>query len=239
MRRSEFGAGCRRLCHRQLAHRPPDHSTFERPMTNTVGSQARKWFTDLLTPSLIVSLLALGVSAKSCADSRNVEHDASTKEAIEKAYDAWLGVSQAQMSNWQLAHLFALREQYPSAVREVALYCSKMRPDERAGMRMRERAFAEYLFTVFEENLYLWRHARDVGDSRESFYKEVLDYETSRELRNPRLRYWWDAGGVSQHFEIATRQYYQLHVVGEDLGSPPTAVDSIGPYGERPSVKKD
>lgn len=178
--------------------------------------------------SELLSLLALAFSIYSAQSTWRFSSDTISVQAIKGAYDTFYDINRMQLANPDVSHMFATPENYSTVISQVTETMVGTSVKEQSLLRLKERAVALALFTIFERNLYEWKQAEAVGDSKRAvFLQEVLNYFTGRLLRNPRLVYYWKLtpGGLATYFETSTQQYYQTNA---EL---PTLVpDYIGPF---------
>lgn len=121
-----------------------------------------------------------------------------------------------QQQNSNVMHVFSLSNVYNEVSHRVHAATRGLADSQKSQLILAERALADYIFTTFEYTLYEHRVAEEFHDiSKKRFLQEVLDYFTSRLLRNPRLLYYWDEkeGGLSLAYEEWTRKYYDAHVL--------------------------
>ena len=185
------------------------------------------------TPSLVISLLAIVVSVTSMSLTWFVARDTAKATAIKEAYGAFFEMLKVQQANWQQGHLFALPDRYQIVKQQVAAATAGASPALRAELLLKERAVADYIFTIYEENLYLKRHAKDVGDTqRLRFLTEVEAYLTGKVLRNPRLLWYWSkaGGGLSESYEEETKAHYDATVLSNPAAPLAEQPDTAGPF---------
>jgi hypothetical protein len=185
-----------------------------------------------------VSLVALLVSIASAYYSSSLSRDVVTSQMIHEAYNTFNELHRLQLDNSRLSHLFVLTDRYYDVSKEVENAVASTSPDEKANLRLKERAIATLIFIMYEESYYQWKQARDAGDrNRAAFLSEVLGYLTGRLLRNPRLLFFWSptGGGLATYFEADTRAHYD-HFVLHDKSNPLTlAADVAGPFTTSPT----
>jgi hypothetical protein len=117
-------------------------------------------------------------------------------------------------------------DSYDMVSHQVKLAATGLSDADKAKMRLKERAFADYIFSTFEYPLYQLERSNAFFDAPKAhFMQEVVDYFTGRLLRNPRLLYFWSStgGNLSREYETWTNNYYNQHVL------PPFKEDRDGP----------
>jgi hypothetical protein len=128
------------------------------------------------------------------------------------------------------AHLLTLIDRYQDVGAQVALSLRGTDDHERANLELEERAFADYIFTLFD-HLVMERvraaEARDESRARDA--DAMLRYFTEKLLRNPRLTYYWreDGAGLSATCSARTREYYERHVRDASAN---VMIDPKGPF---------
>lgn len=159
--------------------------------------------------------------------------DTTNATSIKEAYSVFFEMLKIQHGEWQQSHLFALPAQYEAVVSNVSQAVRPLDGQKKNELLLKERSVADFVFTLYEQNLYLVQHARSVGDEERSrFLGEVQNYLTGRVLRNPRLLWYWSAsgGGLSEAYEEATRKHYEANVLrsaSQPLSEKP---DPVGPF---------
>lgn len=190
--------------------------------------------------TIVISLLALGISGLSYSQSLSSHKDISGAETIGRQYGFYYEFSRMEVENWQIGHIFALPDWYNESVRQISSSLKSTEPTKRAELLLKERAIARFILTNYEEIFYQWKHAKSVGDTqRAGFLEEVLNYFTGRLLRNPRLLYYWseDGGKLAADFEPETRKHYEEHVL-RNYNLPLTQKpDPLGPFSQEPVNK--
>ena len=187
-----------------------------------------------LTPALVLSIVALLVSVLSTYLTWFSGLDTAKSQAIREAYGTFLELNRLQLSHWQQSHLFAMPEHYHSVKAQVAASIDPGSAQQRIELLLKERALADFLFTLYEAHLYQRRHAEAAGDhERARFLKEVENYLTGRALRNPRLLYYWspEGGGLFASYESATQEHYKHNVLHNPTSPLEYAPDPHGPFG--------
>ena len=185
--------------------------------------------------SVVISGLALLISAFSVALTVRTHRRTSVATLIDNQYDAFNELAKVRLSNWWLSHLFEVPEQYNEICKMVAQGISVIKPEQRYEMHLKERAMAIYIFQIYENTYYQYKYALDAKDSsRAAFLCDVVNYFTGRLLRNPRLVYFWieQGGGLSSYFEESTRAHYRKWVLNDQEIQVGQA-DEIGPFGFR------
>ena len=188
--------------------------------------------------AVVTSSLALVVSVASAYYSYQFHRDSTGTQVIAEAYATYYDINNKQAENVDVGHIFVPAEDYARTATLVSRAVGDASPMEVARYQLKEKAMAEYMFTVFEQTIYQHDHAVSVGDGkRAAFLQTVLEYFTGRVLRNPRLLYYWSpAGGNLAHYlEAPTRAYYDRWVLNDPDNPLRFKPDTIGPYRARNS----
>lgn len=182
----------------------------------------------------IVSLVSLAVSTAAVTYTaivaRQVSRHEVTSEIINEYYSSLRALTEVQLREWRLAHIFEVAENYETisaTLRDVA-------PDvkdheKRVALALNERAVALTIFGIYEYIVYQLAAAVHAGDKmRARFLREAAEYFTGRLLPNPRLQYLWSSkgGNLECEFEEAVRDHYKQCVTIS-----PKTWDAKGPYG--------
>ena len=187
----------------------------------------------ILSGPLVISVIALLVSIGSTYLNWFYGRDTAKLGAIREAYGTFFEISKLQQTHWQQSHLFALPDTYSAISAQVTSSVQPLTSPQRNEFLLKERAVADYIFTLYEQTFYLRRQAESVGDTdRLRFLSEVEDYLTGRMLRNPRLLWYWSAqgGSLMTAYEPATQDHYRARVL-QDLKSPlASSSDATGPF---------
>ena len=156
----------------------------------------------------------------------------------------FLELTKLPESDPAMGHLVVMPDRYEVVERLVSRSAAGSTDAERAALLIRERFIANYIFTLFEYALYQRSRASWFSPEKRAFSEEVLNYFTSRVLRNPRLLWYWSSqgGGLSTYYEISTRQYYDDRVLHNSADPLQQRPDPLGPFGSPPqhlqSVRK-
>jgi hypothetical protein len=158
---------------------------------------------------------------------RKVSHREVTATIIAEFYSSLRELTQIQLDEWRLAHLFEVAENYEAAVQSLRDVAP---PDAvtTTELRIKERAAALTIFGLYEHVVYQLNEAGRAGDKlRKAFLVDAADYFTSRLLQNPRLLYLWslNGGNLECEFEIETREHHRTHIRPD-----PEKWDRTGPY---------
>ena len=181
----------------------------------------------------IIAVAALVISIISATFTYRSYTDLASSEAIREQYQDFYQLAQVQAENAQLAHIFTLSDKYDEVFKQVKESASGLSGEERLKMILKERSLAMYIFTVFEHLVYQSYRVQSFGDQKRiTFYREMLEYFTTKLLRNPRLLYFWDesGGSLGQHYEVYTRDYYTAHVL-QGVSPINKFADIVGPFG--------
>ena len=193
------------------------------------SSEAR---TQKIDFSRITSLIALVISIISLSYSYISSRESSASDAVKTSYSIFLDMSKMQQQNSKVMHVFALSNVYPEVARRVHAATKDLSDAEKNQLILAERSLADYIFTTFEYSLYEHKVAEQFHDTAKAkFLQEVLDYFTTRQLRNPRLLYYWnrDGGGLSVEYEDWTNKYYDEHVLHDKNQPLVETPDPTGP----------
>lgn len=164
----------------------------------------------------------------------------STSSAIRAQYEKFEDLTKLPLSNPDVSHLISMPDRYRHTVQDVTTAYINANDQELAKHRLKERYIANYIFTLFEAALYEQGRAALplVNGEKRRFNSEVLQYFTSRVLRNPRLLWYWDekGGGLSTYYEEATKAYYLDHVTKDPKDPLLEVPDPIGPF-QKPEIE--
>jgi flagellin-specific chaperone FliS len=184
--------------------------------------------------SNIVSLISLAVSAVAVTYtarvSRQVSEHEVTAEIISEYYSCVRALTEVQLREWRLAHIFEVAENYTAVstkLKEVAP--SPANREARIALELNERAIALTIFGIYEYVVYQLEAAKHAkAKNRTKFLLEAAEYFSGRLLPNPRLQYLWSnsGGNLECEFERLLREHYEQNVKVS-----PKAWDAIGPYG--------
>jgi hypothetical protein len=202
-------------------------------MTALTGRRRKSKRDPLLTPALIVSIVALLASVISIYLNLASTRDSTKSQAIREAYGTFFDLARLQLGNPQQSHLFAVPRQYPEVRSAVAASVQGLSSAQKVELSLKERAVADYVFTLYEQNLYLRRQADAAGDEgRSQFLGEVEAYLTGRLLRNPRLLFYWraDGGGLSDLYEEDTKKHHREKVATDKQVPLTEPEDAAGPF---------
>jgi hypothetical protein len=103
---------------------------------------------------LIVAVMALVVSFTGQILTLRATLDQSMRDAVERSYSSWLQVSRMQADFADVAHMFALPDEYDNVSTRVRAAAGAVDEPTRAREQLRERAVAVYMFTMYEATLY-------------------------------------------------------------------------------------
>jgi hypothetical protein len=180
--------------------------------------------------SIISLFVATATAIFAVYVTRGISNREVTSAIIAEYYSSMRSLTEVQLQQWQLAHLFETARNYPAVVnelRQVAPPTDDIAAQTR--LRLNERAVALQLFGAFEHVVYQLNNAERARDrSLAQFLRDAEDYFTTRLLVNPRLIYLWapEGGNLEDEFELDVRQRFRAAVpVAEDVW------DAIGPYG--------
>jgi len=180
-----------------------------------------------------MSIFALVVSFLSAYFSIKSYRDTVTQQAIDNTYKTFYDISVAGMNNSDLFHLCAMPESYNMVQKEIHVSLMPITEKKRAEYRLKERAFANYLFGFYENTLLQYNESiKNRNEDRTNFLNGILDYFRTKVLRNPRLLYLWDSNGgkLSINYAKVTIADYDNHVLNNKDRSLTSSVDSVGPY---------
>ena len=155
-----------------------------------------------------------------------VSDQSTESQSVNSQYQIFIDLAEMGIEHPDIGHLLALPKAYDSVACDVARHIALLPAADRAAYPLKERAAADYIFTLFERSVYhqpvtsgwrgrLFSHTRKVND-------EVVAYFTQRLLRNPRLLWYWDAdgGGLRGHYEPDTIRRYEAGVLKEATTPP-------------------
>lgn len=179
--------------------------------------------------TLFVSFIAISISVISLNKDPQRHSDILTSENIREVYADFLEMVDLRINYPKQSHLFCTPETYFDVRNTIESSLSPLvSVSEISDLKLQERAVANRIFTQFEQVFYLEIQAEENDDkSRADFLKEVLDYYTTRLLKNPRLLWYWsnEGGNLKTQYEVKTIKYYESNI--------PTRFsdqDSIGPH---------
>ncbi len=149
------------------------------------------------------------------------------QQFIRETYAAYMEMSHFQMEHPEIAHETVDAAQYASEVQRVKLAFPNLSPADKAQMRLREEAYADYVFSSFERLVY----AANAPESTRTpevnrFLGQQLKYYSEHVLPNPRLMYYWRDDHSSQYYDAATQAYYRKAVTNYLRA----VSDSAGPF---------
>ncbi len=178
--------------------------------------------------AIIISGVAALASLYSLYHTIQTRKDAARAQAIGDFYSTFYEFDKLHLQNWQLSHLFVVPSQYHDIVRKVARRKSYSN-DERTELLLKEKAVARFIFDTFENTLYQYRQAKDAKDTgRSRFLEEVLQFQTNKILRNPRLLHLWRL--EIENYEPVTIDYYEKHVIKDPENPLTNPADPKGPF---------
>ena len=176
--------------------------------------------------SLLLALVSFYLSA-------SAQKEVARLDTIKTTYTLFADLGRVQLEHPLMAHLFAVTgESYDTSVAEVRAATSTASDQERARLRLQERALAHHIFTAYEETYFLWREAKDGERGRRDILYGDLTFLNSLLCDNPRLLWYWDTKGgakLGQVFAAEVRNYYGVNVLREC----PTRGDPDGPFNPR------
>lgn len=176
--------------------------------------------------SLLLSTSAVGYTA---LVARQVSRHEVTSEIISEYYSSLRALTEVQLREWRLAHIFEVADNYEA----ISAMLRKVAPKHddrqaRTALALNERAVALTIFGIYEYIVYQLMMAKNARDkTRVRFLSEAAEYFTGRLLPNPRLQYLWShsGGNLECEFEKDVRDHYQQNVVIS-----PQTWDASGPY---------
>lgn len=177
--------------------------------------------------SVLALLVAVATATYAVIAAREVSHREVTAIVIADFYSSLREVTQIQLEQWRLAHLFEAAENYETLVKSLR----EVAPTDQVScteLRIKERSAALTMFGMYEHVVYQLNEARRAGDRhRQAFLTDAAEYYTSQLLQNPRLMYLWsnDGGNLECEFEAETREHYRKHIKPA-----PDVWDRTGPY---------
>jgi hypothetical protein len=179
-------------------------------------------------PTIVIAVVAVIISAYSLYYSILTRIDAARAQAIHDFYSIFHEFDKLHLENWQLSHLFVTPDQYASVEKQVADR-KNFTNEERIEYALKERAIAYFIFDTYEHTLYQWRQAKQGKDKgRAGFLLEVLNFLTSKTLRNPRLLYLWSK--ETGNYESATLEHYVMNVTNDPDDPLTYEPDPGGPF---------
>jgi hypothetical protein len=182
--------------------------------------------------SLVLSIVALIVSAFSVYSSYSSSRDTAKSQVIQQSYEGFYQLTRLQLENWQLSHMFALPDQYDGVTKLVEASFRSLDSNQQAELVLKERAIADIIFNMYEQAFYQLNQANEARDTtRASFLQEVINYLTGKLLRNPRLLYYWSESGgrLASSYEDATRKHYESNVLHNARLPLQQSPDAAGP----------
>jgi hypothetical protein len=179
----------------------------------------------------ITAIVALAISGISLYFSYNSGTDTAHVEALKTEYSLFVDLSRAQYEHPTMSHLFAFTpEQYNITSQRVAEFSSSLQKSDRLKLLLEEQGIANYLFTLFEETYFYWKHAQENGDrTRLELLAGDMDF-FSQQMCNPRLAWYWDANKgqrMAYNFAPALQKYVQQQLKNRSC----TDEDPKGPFG--------
>jgi hypothetical protein len=183
--------------------------------------------------ALLLSVISLGFTWAVSAQSTE-------SQSVNEQYQVFIDLAEMGIQNPENVHLLTLPESYHRVSCDVARHMALLSPEEQAAYPLKERAVADYIFTLFERSVYQQRvtsgwwgkmfpHSRRVNN-------EVVAYFTGRLLRNPRLLWYWraDGGGLRRHYEDETIERYEAGVLRGLGASRTSSADAKLPSCDHP-----
>lgn len=186
----------------------------------------KRWWQ--LDAGTITGVLALIFSIYSIVVTNRQHEDSEGSALINETYATYQGINARRMDMVEISHLVCGAPEYPKVVALVREATSAATPAERAQMKLREGAMAMYLFSQFEQTVYLHQAAVEMDEKeRVNFSKATLEYFTGTLFRNPRLVYLWSPNGANlrQHYDPVAQQYWD-----QTVGKAQPAMDANGPF---------
>jgi hypothetical protein len=183
-----------------------------------------------------MAVLALSASFLSLMISVLVNRQSSSSESIDDQYQMFVDLVELGIREPSINHLLSMSDNYASVECDVSHQLGQMSPGPAATYRLKERAVANYIFTIFERSLYqksrthAWPNRLLYSDA-DRFNAEVIAYFTGRVLRNPRLLWYWspEGGRLSTYYERSTIDYYNSHVLSDPTQPLLERPDADGP----------
>lgn len=174
--------------------------------------KTRSWLAESV--AVVLSVVALLVSAYSLVAARQQHRDERATELIDQIYDDWDQMSAPD--RWEVSHLAEVPATY-EAVRDVLrAYATALPIQEKRRLLLLERTTAIRILVAFELALNQWRRAIAIGDlEREEVLDQEIDFYTEVFLRNPRLLWLWaeDGGGLVHQMDPPTVEFYDQRVL--------------------------
>src|SRR5256885_12932062 len=115
---------------------------------------ADRWAHVLGTSSFLIAMTGLALSLVTAWRNDIRTQAAEHQQFIRETYASYLEINKFLTQQPEIAHVFVAAADYPAEVKQVEQAFRNAPADQRAKMRLREEAFAYYLFTCFERFVY-------------------------------------------------------------------------------------
>jgi hypothetical protein len=142
----------------------------------------------------------------------------------------------SQLNTPEAMHVFVLPNVYYKVACDVKRAVIESQPADMARFRLKERAMADYIFSIYEYTVLDYLAAQSfMGDSRRAkLDEETLTYFTEDLLRNPRLLWYWNptGGRLAAEYRHETVGHYKDHVLMNPNKPLTEKTDSVGPLGD-------
>ncbi len=144
--------------------------------------------------------------------------DTATVNIIREEYKAFLTLTQLQVTNWQMSHLYCVAKEYPMTKEMVqATVNPTLTEQQKAEYHLKEMNVAIYILTMYEQTVWQLGQSKTMffHGKRAAFMAFIHRYFTNFILPNPRMRFWWDSegGNLQSLFEKETIGDYNLCVM--------------------------
>jgi hypothetical protein len=179
----------------------------------------------------IAQVCALIIAAFALIATWRVHAERAMFEMIDRVYATYYTLEGMLLSNWQLSHIFCLRDEYSEIASKIK---NNTEDKEKCAFLLKERAMIIHILMIYEQIFYQWYNTNKVFHARRGEYlKVVLDYFCHRLLRNPRILGYVEADTsksycIQSHLDEPSWNYLQTNVIG-DL-QPDWPIDRKGPF---------
>jgi hypothetical protein len=201
-----------------------------------IGREKPTFFS--FTINSIGALVAILISISSLVYTYLSGRLAGEHEAVKSVYNTYFDASKTQLNVPEAMHVFVLSNAYKEVACDVKRAVLDAVPQDKARYRLKERAMADYLFTIYEFMILDYNASQSFfGDDRRAEEdKKAILYFTDDLLRNPRLLWYWDASGgkLESEYREETKKHYMEHVRNNPGRPSPVDEDEIGPLADDP-----
>jgi len=164
--------------------------------------------------AVVLSIVALLVSGYSLIVSQRLHQDERATELVHQMYADYLDLVSPEL--WEVGHLQEVPANYEASRDFLRAHATALPPEEQRRVYALERTMATRVLTVFELHLRQWERALAIEDEdREDQLRLELDFWAEFALRNPRLLWFWDEGGLVETMDDPTVEFYDARVLND------------------------